>query len=226
VDDTEEPAVDVPAADEEPGADELLADELRRILRALNERDIPDSALREARERATEIVALLDGPERPRWFAQGFVDGRSSREARRRFSAHSLYRGHASAIAPPMVQRTIELPDGRVAIEGRVTVPRLYEGPPYGVHGGYIAGLFDDILGGTQVLIDGPTGLTGTLTVRYRNLTPLDTELVLVAWVDHVRGRRIVSKATCHAGDVLTAEADALFVRVDMEAIARRDINR
>jgi hypothetical protein len=206
--------------------EESLAGELRLVLRALNERDISDDALRAAREHASALLALLDGPERARWFANGFVDGKSSRQARRRFSAHSLYRGRASAIAPPMEQRTIELPDGRAAVEGRVTVPRLYEGPPYGVHGGYIAGLFDDILGGTQALIDGPTGLTGALTVRYRSLTPLDTELVLVAWVDHVRGRRIVSKATCHAGGVLTAEADALFVRVDMEAIARRDTSR
>jgi acyl-CoA thioesterase FadM len=89
------------------------------------------------------------------------------------------------------------------------------------VHGGYVAGLFDDVLGGTQALIEGPTGLTGTLTVRYRSLTPLDTDLVFLGWVDHARGRRILSKATCHAGDVLTAEAEALFVRVDLDAMAR-----
>ncbi|HEX7095845.1 MAG TPA: hypothetical protein VF183_08165, partial [Acidimicrobiales bacterium] len=105
---------------------------------------------------------------------------------------------------------------------GRVTLSRLYEGPPNGVHGGYVAGLFDDVLGATQSLIDGPTGLTGTLEVRYRNLTPLDAELVFLAWIHHVSGRRIVSRATCHAEGVLTAEAEALFVRVDMAALAQR----
>ena len=42
--------------------------------------------------------------------------------------------------------------DGQPAIEGRVTLGRLYEGPPNGVHGGYVAGLFDDILGGALQL--------------------------------------------------------------------------
>ena len=90
------------------------------------------------------------------------------------------------------------------------------------MHGGYVAGLFDDILGGAQTLLDGATGLTGTLKVWYRNLTPLDTELVFTAWVDHVRGRRIHARATCHADGVLTAEAEALFIRVDMAALAER----
>jgi len=198
-----------------------LATELRQILRALNERVIPDDAIARATERARELLALLEGPRRPRWFEDGFVDGKSSREARQRFSDHSLFRGRSNPLAPPLTTTVVALPDGRPAIEGRVTVSALYEGPPHGVHGGYVAGLFDDILGGTLSLVEGPTGLTGTLNVRYRSLTPLNTELVLLAWVDHVSGRRIVAKATCHAGDALTAEAEALFVRIDMDALAR-----
>jgi hypothetical protein len=171
---------------------------------------------------------LLDGPPRPRWFESEelTVDDRTGRLSRHRFGDRSLYRGTANALAPPMRTATITTDDGRPAIEGRVTVGPLYEGPPHGVHGGYVAGLFDDILGATQSLIEGPTGLTGTLHVRYRNLTPLDTELVFVAWVHHVSGRRIQSRATCHAGGVLTAEAEALFVRVDMVALAERSARR
>jgi acyl-coenzyme A thioesterase PaaI-like protein len=199
-----------------------LADELRGIMRRLNTRAVPDDVLHRAATLAREINGLLEGPVRPRWFEQGLVDGKTSRDARRQFSDHSLYRGTANALAPPMTQTIVTLADGRQAVRGTVTLSRVYEGPPHGVHGGYVAGLFDDVLGGTQALIEGPTGLTGTLSVRYRNLTPLDTELVFEAWVDHVSGRRIVSKATCHAGSVLTAEAEALFVRVDMDALTRR----
>jgi acyl-coenzyme A thioesterase PaaI-like protein len=203
-------------------AEDALAAELREAIRRLNELAAPDDALERAAGLARQIRDLLDGPRRPRWFEQGLVDGKTSRDARRRFSDHSLYRGSANPLAAPMTQSIVTLPDGRAAIRGTATLSRVYEGPPHGVHGGYVAGLFDDVLGGTQSLIEGPTGLTGTLSVRYRNLTPVDTELVFHAWVDHVSGRRIVSKATCHAGPVLTAEAEALFVRVDMEALTRR----
>ena len=47
-----------------------------------------------------------------------------------------------------------------------------------------------------------------------------------LAWVHHVSGRRIVARATCHANDVLTAEAEALFVRIDMAEMARRAAGR
>jgi acyl-coenzyme A thioesterase PaaI-like protein len=210
------------APEDEPRAHEALAGELRRLLRRLNERRPPEAAVRLATERVRELHDLLDGPPRARWFEDGVADGRSSRLGRQRFSEYSLFRGRSSAIAPPMSTEIVHRPDGAPAIRGTVVVPRLYEGPPNGVHGGYVAGLFDDILGGSQALIEGPSGLTGTLSVRYRHLTPLDTELVLLAWVHHVSGRRIVARATCSAGDVVTAEAEALFVRVDMAALAQR----
>lgn len=203
-------------------ADGELAAVLRGVLARFHQCDAGDDRTRAATALAREVHDLLDGPTRPRWYEGHIVDGRRSREGRRQFGNHSLYRGTANPVAPPMTSAIVERADGSKVIEGRVTVGRLYEGPPNGVHGGYVAGLFDDILGATQWLIDGPTGLTGTLQVRYRNLTPLDTELVLTAWVHHVSGRRIQARATCHAGDVLTADAEALFVRVDMQALARR----
>jgi hypothetical protein len=204
-------------------ADDELADALRAVLARIQDTDVDDDRLREAHALARQMLDALQGPPRPRWYESGaIVDGRSGRIARHRFNDRSLYRGTANALAPPMTTAISETADGRPAIEARVTLGRLYEGPPNGVHGGYVAGLFDDVLGATQSLIEGPTGLTGTLHVRYRNVTPLDTELVFLAWVHHVSGRRIVSRATCRAGDVLTAEAEALFVRVDMAALARR----
>ena len=56
----------------------------------------------------------------------------------------------------------------------------------------------------------------------------IEEELTLRAWVTEDVGRRIVAKATCHAGDLLTAEAEALFIRVDFTEVqsrmaARRD---
>ena len=199
-----------------------LAVELRAVLRALNEREHTAEQIAEAHEHLRQLHALLEGPRRPRWYEDGIVDGRSTEGTRSSFNTHSLFRGRNSPLAVPLVCALVTLPDGQRVVEGTVTCPLLYEGPPGGVHGGYIAGLFDDILGSTQQLIEGPSGLTGTLTVRYRALTPLETELRFRAWIDHVSGRRIRAKATCHAGDLFTSEAEALFVRVDMRNLADR----
>ena len=199
-----------------------LAEELRAVLRALNERAHTDEQLADAVTVARQLRESLDGPSRPRWYEDGIVDGRSTDRTRSSFNTHSLFRGRDSAIAVPLDYGVVTLADGRKVVEGTVTCPLLYEGPPGGVHGGYVAGLFDDILGGTQQLIEGPSGLTGTLTVRYRAITPLETELHFRGWIDHVSGRRIRAKATCHAEGRLTAESEALFIRVDMGVIADR----
>lgn len=169
-----------------------LAHELRAIVHKVAKHTTSDDALREAILQARAMHGLLGEAPRPRWFDTLDDDGRS--DARNLdFNAYGLYRGRANPIAPPVDASVIELPDGRPAVQALVTCSRLYEGPPNGVHGGYVAGLFDDILGGTM---------------RF------------VAWVEHASGRRIHSRATCHAGELLTAEADALFVRVDMRRLA------
>ena len=208
-------------------ADDELADALRAVLARFQTAAADEDRVLQAKALAREMYDLLDGPPRTRWFEgelfEGAVrDGREARIERRRFGGRSLYRGTANPLAPPLMTTMVEQADGTAQIEARVTLGRLYEGPPNGVHGGYVAGMFDDVLGSTQSLIEGPTGLTGTLHVRYRNITPLDTELVFRAWVHHASGRRIQSRATCHAAGVLTAEAEALFVRVDMAELARR----
>jgi acyl-coenzyme A thioesterase PaaI-like protein len=201
-----------------------LADALRDVLRRLHDERATPEKVQEATELARRMYAVLEGEPREPWFAQRISDDRHERRERMRRREHALFRGRSNPMAPPIVSEVVRRDDGTEIVEGRVTVGRRYEGPPNGVHGGYVAGLFDDVLGAAQSLIDGPSGLTGTLHVRYRNVTPLDTELVFHAWIDHVSGRRIKAAATCHAGDVLTAEAEALFVRVDMKAMAQRGV--
>jgi hypothetical protein len=144
-------------------ADDELADALRAVLARFQSTAVDEASVLQARDLARQMHELLDGPPRPRWFEDGtIVDGRHGRIERHRFGDRSLYRGTANALAAPVRTATVELGGGRLAIEARVTLGRLYEGPPNGVHGGYVAGIFDDVLGATQSLIEGPTGLTGT----------------------------------------------------------------
>jgi acyl-coenzyme A thioesterase PaaI-like protein len=197
-----------------------LADELRGAIEELSSRTHAAGQLEEAVSLAAELRQLLDGPRSPRWYEAGLVDGELDEQSMAAFQSQSLFRGAHNPLAPPMRLGIEDGDDGPVVVS-RVTLGLAYEGPPHGVHGGYVAGMFDDVLGATQRLVDKP-GVTGRLTVHYRHITPVLEELTLRAWIEEDVGRRIVSKATCHAGDTLTADAEALFIRVDFTEVQER----
>jgi hypothetical protein len=207
---------------EDPAA--RLADELRGAIEELSSRTHAAGQLEEAVSLAAELRQLLDGPRSPRWYEAGLVDGELDEHSMTAFQSQSLFRGAHNPLAPPMHLEIEDGDDGPVVVS-RVTLGLAYEGPPHGVHGGYVAGMFDDVLGATQRLVDKP-GVTGRLTVHYRHITPVLEELTLRAWVEEDVGRRVVSKATCHAGDTLTADAEALFIRVDFTEVEERMLAR
>jgi acyl-CoA thioesterase FadM len=62
--------------------------------------------------------------------------------------------------------------------------------------------------------------MTGTLTVRYRNPTPLHTELRCVGELVGMEGRKIFTEGRLYAGDVLCAEAEAIFISIDFARFA------
>ncbi len=149
------------------------------------------------------VVAATDSPT-------ALESGSSSL---RNYQHRSIFQGELHPFSPSLRWVDAEGPDGQPGYGFHVTLSQLYTGPPQAVHGGYVAALFDELLGGVQALAPQGGGYTGRLTVRYRSLTPIDTELRFVGWVSQARGRRITTHATCRAGAVLCAEAEALFVR-------------
>lgn len=130
-----------------------------------------------------------------------------------RLDERSPFVGRANPVAPPL---RLAVVDGH--IEATVTFGRTYEGPPGYVHGGFVAGIFDEALGAAQAF-SGRAGMTGRLTVNYRSPTPLDTELRLRAELDSVDGRKIHCNATLWAGDRVCAEADGLFITIPPEML-------
>jgi acyl-coenzyme A thioesterase PaaI-like protein len=180
-----------------------LASVMRDLTRRLVASDSSREQLRAAAELVRQATALLDDP-RP--------------VPEHRHGERSSIFGQSNPISPPLVVAIEDGDDGPVVV-GRVTFGQPYEGPPGHVHGGWIAAVFDEVLGLAQAITDSP-GMTGRLTVRYRAPTPLHTELVLRGRVTGVQGRKIHTEATLHAGDVLCAEADGLFVSVDFTRLA------
>jgi hypothetical protein len=87
-----------------------------------------------------------------------------------------------------------------------------YEGPPGGVHGGVVAGVWDQVLA-YAAMLHGTPGHTATLTTHYRAITPLHEELRFVAWVERTEGRRIFARGECRAGATLVSEAEGTFIQ-------------
>lgn len=197
-----------------------LANELRAVNAALADLEIPSEVFAEALPLARRLRERLEGPRRARWYDLDPGAPTESAESRRSYQDLSPLRGLLNPIAPPMTLERVEGPEG-LRLIGRVRLSCAYEGPPHGVHGGIVAALFDEILGGAQNLAP-PPGVTAKLEVRYRHVTPIDETLRFEAWVEENRERRLDIRATCHAGDLLTADARGLFVRVDFAEVQQR----
>jgi hypothetical protein len=124
---------------------------------------------------------------------------------------HSPWSGTSNVIAPPaelwLVDGEVDGPEGR-RTSGRVVFGTAYEGPPGHAHGGCVAGVFDELLGRSQLR----AGFTGTLTVSYRRPTPLLEPIDLCAWVERTDGRKRWVKGTAKLDGVLLVEAEGLFI--------------
>lgn len=126
------------------------------------------------------------------------------------FFPYSPVVGPLNPIAPPVGFEVVEgEPWHELTAEHCFSA--LYNGPPGGVHGGIISAVIDEMLGGVCVLNDA-SGFTGTLTVRYRALTPVDQPIRMRGWIDRVEGRKTFAAGTFHSGDTLCVEAEGVFI--------------
>jgi acyl-coenzyme A thioesterase PaaI-like protein len=124
------------------------------------------------------------------------------------WETHAAF-GAANALAPPVV--AIERP-GRV--EGTLTFSPAYEGGPGTVYGGFIAAVFDGVLG-RAVISSGRLGVTRSLSVRFLRPTPLSTPLRIEAEVAKVTDNDVEVTGRLWATGRVTSEAAAVFRRVE-----------
>jgi len=129
-------------------------------------------------------------------------------------SSEGTVRGYGNAvvglrnpIAPPL---EIERSD-----EGRAwssfQLGALYEGPPGMVHGGVAALVLDQLLG-EAAAAGGSPGMTGTLTLRYEQATPLGS-CSGEAWIDRVDGVKTIVKGELRRADgETTVRAERVFI--------------
>jgi len=183
---------------------ERLAEAVRHLIEITTTSGAPSQELERAAEEVERLAATLaphprHGPKRP--------DLPDLHDLQRTFWRDPVI-GRSNPIAPPV---DIEIRDH--VVTGRATLGLAHEGPPGYAHGAVIAGIFDQILGLAN-LASGNVGMTGTLTVRYIRPTPLHTDLVFEGKTASVEGRKIFVIGTLHAADILTAEAEGVFVNL------------
>jgi len=186
-----------------------LVDALRGVTDLVVRPGAPPADLAAAADHVEAAAQRLERSTRP-WRAS--LPARPSADlAPHDFFPFSPMIGLYSPIAAPV---RCELRDGGVV--GRATFGAAYEGPPGCVHGGVIAGLFDELLGVANIAA-GVGAMTGTLTVVYRSPTPLYAELRLEGRVRSIDGRKVNTSGTLSVGDRRCAEAEGIFILVPHE---------
>ena len=195
-----------------------LADAMRLVIERLVPSNAPVDELRAAAEGLERYAEALKA--HPRLLrVHGHAESANAGDVGAFFDQSPLI-GLANPLAPPLtIGRT-----GDESAAATATFGSAYEGPPGHVHGGFVAAAFDEVLGYVQSLSGAP-GMTGTLTVKYLKPTPLHQELYFEARLTGVAGRKIFTEATVKAGDVVTAEAQGIFISVrpgSMEALIEK----
>lgn len=190
-----------------------LADSMRIIMERLVQTAAPTEELIDAADALARVALRFDEVARHGSTYEGFAEAANAGGDATAIFEHSPFIGRANPLSPPIRLREL---DGKVHAE--VVFGSAYEGPPGCVHGGYVAGAFDEVLGATQSL-SGMPGMTGTLTVRYRSPTPLHTPLRFVGELTGVERRKIFTAGYLYAGEQLCAEAEGIFISIDAEKL-------
>lgn len=189
-----------------------VADALRAVIRRFVATRAPIEVFTGVADELESVAArLAQHPQDYLFF--GVAEGANAGDSEGPFD-NSPFVGLSNPLAPPA---RMEMLADRVV--GSVVCSTAYEGPPGCVHGGVIAGLFDELLGFTQSL-SGRPGMTGRLVVHYRSPTPLNTELQMEGRLASVSGRKILCHGWLKAGGTLCAEAEGLFISLDPERFA------
>ena len=188
-----------------------LASALRPLITLTVSAAVDDASLSEAADAVEAVSATLGDRSQP-----GKQPRRPPDMTRppQDFFPNSPITGLLNPIAPPARVWVVDGTDGGYReIRGEAYFDFPYEGPPTCVHGGVIAETFDEVLGAANMVADN-AAMTGTLTIRYRDPTPLRTDLRIEARCLGRSGRKVRTWGGIFHGDQLCAEADGIFIVV------------
>ena len=199
---------------------------VRRLIAHLRKTEAPKALLEEvARETAALSERLAEYDHAGPYHQGGLRFEHMAEMAERRtsdpaaFFPYSPVVGPFNAVAPPVGFRLV---GDEMHAEHVFDAP--YNGPPTAVHGGMIALVFDELLGCLGAMRE-VGGFTGTLTIRYRSLTPIGEKIRMRAWIDRVEGRKTFIRGSFHRGEPgsgeerLCAEAEGIFIKAKQDVM-------
>lgn len=106
------------------------------------------------------------------------------------------------------------------AMVGRVWFGPGAEGPPMHVHGGSMAAVLDEVMGGAAWMA-GHTVVAAQITVKFRRMIPLLRVMTLEAWVTKKEGRRVTTAGRLIGGDgEVYTEGEGLFIELAADQFA------
>jgi acyl-coenzyme A thioesterase PaaI-like protein len=197
---------------------EQLADTTRSYIDRLVKTQASSDDLERAAALIAEATAILDAhvPEGPRNMYEGFGLDDDYLDL---FRLNPVI-GKLNPVAPKFdisVQKDGPGLNG-TEVTATTVLGLLYEGPIDMVHGGIIASLFDQFLSIANI-DNGLGAFTGTLTIRYRQPCPLETELRFQCRTDRIEGRKVFAVGELYADDVLVAEGEGVFILPSQEKL-------
>lgn len=100
---------------------------------------------------------------------------------------------------------------------------RETEGPPGHVHGGAIAAVLDEAMGGA-CWMNGHRAVAAKISVSFLAMLKLETETAIDAWIERVDGRKVFLRARlADPAERPIAESEGLFVVPREEAFQRTE---
>lgn len=128
-------------------------------------------------------------------------------ESRRAFGARFELPGRGQTMTPLFVPHEVT----SLRAEGLARFGDYFLGSNGAAHGGALPLLFDEVFGHV-VVARGSRARTAYLRTDFRVVTPIGRDLDVRTWVEHVSGRKLFMAGRLSDGDVVCAEAEALFV--------------
>ena len=197
---------------------------LRQLGHELVARDMPGEELARLRAAVEALTAdVATAPVRQNAFANWVAllfDGDAPAHADHPPGEGLMTDSFVSGKTNPMGMAADVHLEGDEAV-GRVTLGPAFEGAPGRAHGGLVAALLDETMG-LALSVSRAPAFTGRLQIHYRSPTPLGVPLEARARLTRQEGRKLTVTAELREGDTLLAEADGLFLTVDLEHFAER----